>query len=86
MEKLGKGEVHFQKGAISDVRLENLESDEAFYRLLEWGEGQLQFRPAETVSCPGKIDKDDMQLLMDGLRRLDEQRGGVIPGEPRARG
>jgi hypothetical protein len=73
MEKHAKAEVHFQKGAITEVALENLEGEEAFYRLLEWEEGQFQFQPQESVPTASKITKDTMQLLMEGLRRLDER-------------
>ena len=77
MDKHAKAEVHIQKGAVTEVFLEDLEGEQAFYRLLEWREGQFQFQPAETTPSPKQITKDTMQLLMEGLRRLDEERGGV---------
>jgi CRP-like cAMP-binding protein len=86
MEKHAKAEVHFQTGSIADVALENLEGEEAFYRLLEWDEGQFQFQTRKSVPTAGKITKDPMQLLMEGLRRLDEKRSGVSSGEPPAQG
>jgi uncharacterized repeat protein (TIGR04076 family) len=86
MDKHAKAEVHFQTGSVTEVALENLEGEEAFYRLLEWEEGQFQFQPGEIVLTPRKITKDTMQLLMEGLRRLDEERSGVPSGEPPAQG
>jgi CRP/FNR family cyclic AMP-dependent transcriptional regulator len=86
MEKHAKAEVHFQAGSITEVALENLEGEEAFYRLLEWDEGQFQFQPRESVPTGSKVIKDTMQLLMEGLRRLDEERSAVPSGEPPAQG
>lgn len=86
MDKHAKAEVHFQTGSITEVALENLEGEEALYRLLKWEEGQFQFQPAEAVPTARKITKDTMQLLMEGLRRLDEERSGIPSGEPPAQG
>jgi uncharacterized repeat protein (TIGR04076 family) len=84
MDKHAKAEAHFQKGSVAEVTLENLEGEEAFYRLLEWEEGQFQFQPGEIVPGVRKITKDTMQLLMEGLRRLDEERSAVPSGKPPA--
>jgi CRP-like cAMP-binding protein len=77
MDKHAKAEVHIQNGAVTEVFLEDLKGEQAFYRLLEWKEGQFQFQPAEIIPSPRQITKDTMQLLMEGLRRLDEEQGGV---------
>jgi CRP/FNR family cyclic AMP-dependent transcriptional regulator len=84
MDKHAKAEVHFQTGSIAEVAIDNLEGEEAFYRLLEWEEGQFQFQPGEIGPTASKITKDTMQLLMEGLRRLDENRSGLPSGKPRA--
>jgi CRP/FNR family cyclic AMP-dependent transcriptional regulator len=76
-DKHAKAEVHIQKGAVAEAFLGDIEGEQAFYRLLEWKEGQFQFQPAETIPSTKKINKDTMQLLMEGLRRLDEERSGV---------
>jgi CRP/FNR family cyclic AMP-dependent transcriptional regulator len=73
-ERHARGEVFFQEGSIHQVSLNDLDGEEAFYRLLEWQEGQFQFQPAEPFFIPRKIHKDTMQLLMEGLRQLDEKR------------
>lgn len=86
MDKHTKAEVHFQKGSVAEVALEHLEGEEAFYRLLEWDEGQFQFEPGEIVPTARKITKDTMQLLMEGLRRLDEERSGVPSEKPSVQG
>jgi CRP/FNR family cyclic AMP-dependent transcriptional regulator len=81
MDKHAKAEVHFQTGSVAEVALDNLEGEEAFYRLLEWEEGQFQFQPGEIVPIARRITKDTMQLLMEGLRRLDEERSGLPSGK-----
>ncbi len=66
-----RGEAFFVNGTIFDVKLEDLNGTEAFYRLLTWKEGDFRFKPGD----PGvekKIPMDTMALLMEGLRRLDE--------------
>jgi len=43
MDKHAKAEVHFQTGSITEVALENLKGEEAFYRLLEWRRDSFSF-------------------------------------------
>jgi uncharacterized repeat protein (TIGR04076 family) len=73
-DKTNKAEIYFDKGYIHQVSYNDLHGEEAFYELLVWEEGQFQFQPAETLSITRQINKDTMQLLMEGLRRLDEER------------
>ena len=69
-----EAEIYFDKGLIHQVSFDGLEGEQAFYQLLAWEKGQFQFQPAETLPVTRKIHKDTMQLLMEGLRRLDEGR------------
>ena len=73
-DKDSKAEIYFYKGFIHQASSDNLIGEQAFYEVLSWGQGQFQFQPAESVSIPREIHKDAMQLLMEGLRRLDEDR------------
>lgn len=54
---------------------------DAFYRLLEWKEGQFHFQPAESMPTSGNIPKDAMELVMEGMRHVDGERVGVPQGE-----
>ncbi len=72
--KASKAEIYFDNGSIQQVSLGDLLGEQAFYQLLAWKEGQFQFQPSETLAITRQIEKDTMQLLMEGLRRLDEQR------------
>lgn len=76
----GKGreaEIHFENGYIYQVILGELLGEQAFYQLLTWENGQFQFQPAETLSMKRQVHKHTMHLLMEGLRRLDEERAGT---------
>ena len=70
----GEAEIYFDRGSISQVSFDDLVGEQAFYQLLAREKGQFQFQPAETLSISRQIHKDTMQLLMEGLRRLDEER------------
>jgi uncharacterized repeat protein (TIGR04076 family) len=80
-DRHGKGEIYFEKGDIFEVTLRDLKGDQAFYELLYWEEGQFQFQPAESLAVPRTMHKDTMQLLMEGLRRIDEERDRLSGGE-----
>ena len=75
LSKNDKAEIHFEKGFVHQVSVEDLLGEEAFYELLAWEEGQFQFQPAESVCVEREVHKDTMYLLMEGLRRLDEGTG-----------
>ena len=72
-----KAELHFEKGFIHQVSYGKLRGEKAFYDLIPWQKGQFQFQPAETLTISRQVHKDTMQLLMEGLRRLDEVRAGT---------
>jgi hypothetical protein len=72
-DKDGKGEIFFEKGDIYEVWLKEMQGEQAFYELLYWKEGQFQFQPSEDITVTRTMYKDAMQLLMEGLRRLDEE-------------
>ena len=71
-----KVELHFEKGFIHQVSYGKLRGEKAFYEIIPWQKGQFQFQPAETLKIARQVHKDTMQLLMEGLRRLDEVRAG----------
>ena len=76
--KGGEAKISFERGFIYQVTLGDFLGEQAFYQLLSWREGQFQFQSAETLSIKRQVQKDTMHLLMEGLRRLDEDRSGLL--------
>lgn len=72
------GTVVFEKGVIYDVTCGALKREEAFYMLMKWKDGQFKFEPG-TVTVTGMEPLDAMSLLMEGMRRQDEDTGRFKP-------
>jgi len=68
------GKIHLQKGTIIHASLD----DEAVaplksaYRILGWTRGTFDFEPPDEVAPQDPIDVSVQELLMEGLRQLDE--------------
>jgi CheY-like chemotaxis protein len=62
---------YFRDGRILDCELGKLAGENAFYRLLNWQEGEfaIEFRPIERDE---RIPVSTQGLLMEGMRRIDE--------------
>jgi CheY-like chemotaxis protein len=62
---------YFRDGRILDCELGKLAGESAFYRLLNWQEGEfaIEFRPIEREE---RIPVSTQGLLMEGMRRIDE--------------
>ena len=76
--KKGEAKISFERGFIYQATLGDFLGEQAFYQLLFWQDGQFQFQSAETLSIKRQVQKDTMHLLMEGLRRLDEDRSGLV--------
>jgi CheY-like chemotaxis protein len=67
-------EVQFRQGEIVGARAENgLEGANAIFRMISWTEGRFSFvhqTPSEDARLPLRFE----QLLLEGMKRLDEQR------------
>ena len=63
--------VYFRDGKIQDCEVGKLSGENAFYRLLNWQEGEfaIEFKPIEREE---KIAASTQGLLMEGMRRIDE--------------
>ncbi|HET6923032.1 MAG TPA: DUF4388 domain-containing protein, partial [Anaeromyxobacteraceae bacterium] len=61
----------FRDGKILDCELGRLAGENAFYRLLNWQDGEfaIEFKPIEREE---KIAASTQGLLMEGMRRIDE--------------
>jgi CheY-like chemotaxis protein len=62
---------YFRDGRILDCELGKLGGETAFYRLLNWQDGEfaIEFRPIERDE---RIPVSTQGLLMEGMRRIDE--------------
>ena len=80
--KKGEAKIAFERGYIYQVALGDSLGEQAFYQLLTWQKGQFQFQSADTLSIKRQVEKDTMHMLMEGLRRLDEDRSSH--GEPKS--
>ena len=63
--------VYFRDGRVLDCELGQLSGEMAFYRLLNWQEGEfvIEFRAIEREE---RIPFSTQGLLMEGMRRIDE--------------
>lgn len=65
------GVVYFEKGNPIDAVAKNKCGLEAIYALFGWLAGRFEFSQ-EPVSCEKTINKSRMEIILDGLRMLDE--------------
>jgi CheY-like chemotaxis protein len=63
--------VYFREGKILDCEVGKLNGEGAFYKLLNWQEGEfaIEFKPVEREE---RIALPTQGLLMEGMRRIDE--------------
>lgn len=66
-----RGEVAFSDGDVFDAHLDSLTGEEAVYALLAWQEGDFAFDPGR-VPTEDKVKSGVMNLLLEGMRRIDE--------------
>ena len=71
--KGGEGRIWFGNGRIRHAELGNLSGELAFYEMLTWQEGRFVIEHGLSTKLR-TIEMDGTQLLMEGLRRLDEER------------
>jgi response regulator RpfG family c-di-GMP phosphodiesterase len=70
--KGGEGRIYFENGRIRHCTVGGAEGENAFYRMLRWQEGPFVIAHGQTTSVR-TIEMDEMQLMMEGMRRLDEE-------------
>jgi len=71
--KGGEGKIWFENGRIRHCELGNHSGEAAFYDMLRWQEGPFVIAHGQTTKLR-TIEMDEMQLMMEGLRRLDEEK------------
>ncbi len=68
-----RGIVLIKGGEIYNCILDGAEKEKALFRMLQWNEGNFEFIPG-TVSVRKKIRSTTGNLLMEGMRQIDEFR------------
>jgi hypothetical protein len=74
------GRLHVREGQVLRARIEGRRRDrgvEAAYQLLGWQDGQFELWHA-AVDGPNEIATSTTFLLMEGMRRLDEERAANV--------
>ncbi|HZL97645.1 MAG TPA: response regulator [Terriglobales bacterium] len=71
--KGGDGKIWFENGRIRHAEMGSLSGELAFYEMLRWKEGPFVIAHGQSTKLR-TIEMDEMQLMMEGLRRLDEER------------
>jgi putative two-component system response regulator len=74
-----EGRIYFTNGRICHCETENIAGEDAFYRLLRLQEGTFVITHGQTTK-KRTIDMDEMQLILEGFRRLDEEKKENAPG------
>lgn len=65
----------FKNGILSTAIAGTIKSDEAFYTVVCWPDGDFCFEQGEIeIKDDEKVVRDSMGLLMEGMRRMDEAR------------
>jgi hypothetical protein len=63
-----KGSVYY--AVIND--LTNIEPTKSLYRMLAWEKGVFDLEPPDPTEFPQEVDLSVQEILMEGLRQLDE--------------
>ncbi|MCL2102646.1 MAG: response regulator [Syntrophorhabdaceae bacterium] len=70
---IGEGRIFFENGRIRHAERGSLSGETAFYEMLRWQEGPFVIEHGQTTKLR-TIEMDEMQLMMEGLRRIDEEK------------
>lgn len=77
----GDGVFYFQDGEVVDARFGDLSGLDAVYQALRYNEGS--FRIDTGISPPMRsIHESWPNILMEGMRLIDEEKAGLIPPAP----
>jgi predicted regulator of Ras-like GTPase activity (Roadblock/LC7/MglB family) len=75
-----EGVIYFADGEIIHAVQGNDTGEEAIYQIIKWPGGNFNIHPEMTSNVCTIHYRTDF-LLMEALRRLDEERAGVAPSE-----
>ncbi len=71
--KTGEGRIYFENGRLRHAEKGKVTGEAAFYEMLRWQEGPFVIAHGQSTKLR-TIEMDEMQLMMEGLRRLDEEK------------
>src|SRR5271170_2438826 len=69
------GRIHLKKGNIAYAIINDLEDVQplkGLYRMLTWQKGLFDLEPPEDRELPGEMNASVQEVLMEGMRQLDE--------------
>jgi pSer/pThr/pTyr-binding forkhead associated (FHA) protein len=69
------GKIYLRKGIVYFATINDLEDVpplKSIFRILTWTKGTFDLEPAEERAIPGEISATVQELLMEGLRQIDE--------------
>lgn len=73
----GEGEIYFDEGQVIGARHVRAAAEEAFLEMMKLADGRFAFEMGDfTPPDEATIELDTMGLLMDTMRRIDEERLG----------
>jgi DNA-binding response OmpR family regulator len=72
-------QITFREGQVVDAEANRARGAEAVYELLSWTRGHFEFLPSDQVEGE-PLGESFEHLLLEGCRRLDEQRRDTGPG------
>jgi CheY-like chemotaxis protein len=73
-----QGLLYFNKGVLFDAAYDNLKAEEAVYAMIAVDDVKIRFRPLPSEKMKRRIKTSLMTLIMEGVRRKDEQEADVI--------
>ena len=66
-----RGEIHFVGGEVYEALFDQLQGEEAFFRMLRFREGTFVLNPSFRAEIR-RIEMTSEMLLLEGMRRIDE--------------
>src|SRR5262249_29002371 len=69
------GRIYLRKGVVTFATINELEDVQplkAVFRILTWSKGPFDLEPWDERELPGEINASVQELLMEGLRQIDE--------------
>ena len=69
---IGEGRIFFENGRIRHAECGPISGENAFYEMVRWQEGPFTIAHGQTTKLR-TIEMDEMLLVMEGLRRIDEE-------------
>ena len=73
-----QGFLYFNKGVLYDAVYDKLKAEDAVYAMIAVDDVKISFRPLPSKKMKRRIKASLMTLIMEGVRRKDEDEDGVI--------